>query len=129
MAVPDSVRVEVPQATFLAPKPRLAMSASSAPSSPSSDSSASDATLSTESASASEAPTREEMVALLEDLADRVRHDNINVRLVLTALAAAIHTGEERDLSRHVAAFDPTRRTRAVQNRLLMDALKIINGR
>lgn len=82
-----------------------------------------------ESTPEQDVPTREEMVSILEDLADRVRHDNINVRLVLTALAAAIHTGEERDLSRHVAAFDPTRRTRTVQNRLLQDALRIINGR
>jgi hypothetical protein len=91
--------------------------------------SSADSAFSSESIPEQDPPTREEMVAVLEDLADRVRHDNINVRLVLTALAAAIHTGEERDLSRHVAAFDPTRRTSTVQNRLLQDALRIINGR
>jgi hypothetical protein len=109
------------------------MSASASPSSSSSDASApkssADSAFSPESKSDQDVPTREELVVVLEDLADRVRHDNINVRLVLTALAAAIHTGEERDLSRHVAAFDPARRTRAVQNRLLQDALRIINGR
>ena len=91
--------------------------------------SASDPTFATESTSDQDTPTREEMVDVLEDLADRVRYDNINVRLVLTALAAAIHTNEERELARHVAAFDPPRSTRSAQNRLLQDAMRIINGR
>lgn len=74
-------------------------------------------------------PSREELIVILEDLADQFRHENINIRLVLTALAAAIHTGDERDLSRHVAAFDSTRRTRAIQDRLLQDAMRIIRGK
>lgn len=106
----------------------------SSDSSPSTFASASDPTFVTESTSDQDTPTREEMVAMLmvamlEDLADRVRHDNINIRLVLTALAAAIHTDEERELARYVAAFDPTRCTRSAQNRLLQDAMRIINGK
>lgn len=72
-------------------------------------------------------PTRAELVCLLEALADRVRHDNINVRLVLTALAAAVHAGDERELARHVARFETRCETAAAQERLLRDALRILD--
>jgi len=72
-------------------------------------------------------PTRAELVCLLEELADRVRHENINVRLVLTALAAAVHAGDERELARHVARFETRSETAAAQERLLRDALRILD--
>jgi len=75
----------------------------------------------------SPAPTRAELVGLLEELADRVRHENINVRLVLTALAAAVHAGDERELARHVARFETRCEMAAAQERLLRDALRILD--
>jgi len=113
--------------------PRFAMSASPSASnrlpSNSTGDFTSDSRLGAEDSAKREIPSREELIGILESLADHFRYENINIRLVLTALAAAIHTGDERELSRHVAAFDATRRTRAVQDRLLQDAMRIIRGR
>ncbi|PEN10955.1 hypothetical protein CRI94_17150 [Longibacter salinarum] len=72
--------------------------------------------------------SRKELVDTLEALADRFRYENINIRLLLTALSAAIHTEEERDLARHVAKFEATRQTAAAQERLLREALSILDA-
>lgn len=70
--------------------------------------------------------SRAELVDALEDLADRLRDDNLYARLVLTALAAAVHVGEERDLGRYVADFERQHGTLAHQERLLNEALAIL---
>ena len=70
--------------------------------------------------------SRAELVDALEDLADRLRDDNLYARLVLTALAAAVHVGEERDLCRYVADFERQHGTLAQQERVLNEALAIL---